>query len=249
MLNNDEININLLANTIEQDAVIAAKVLRMANSSFYGVTRAVTNIDDAVSILGVAKLHSLVVASGVTGVVTHVPGLDLKKFWGHSLLAAGISRETARHLSLDVEVAYIAGLLHNIGDLLLHLVFPVMASEVDVMCVGASAEQRRLIERDVIGFDHCQIGEELALRWSFPSEISRVLVSYTVPLGKGACGLAPVIYAAAHIAQGLVRGDEAHVIVASFDAEVAEHLKLTEDALLAAIERYRSLLQEVNAMM
>lgn len=249
MLNDDALNINLLAGVVAQDAVIAAKVLKMANSSFYGVTRAVKNIDDAVAILGSARLRSLVIASGLTGVITHVPGLDLKRFWSHSLLAAGISREIAKQLGLDAEVAYIAGLLHNIGDLLLHLVFPVMASEVDAMCVDVSAEKRRLVERDVIGFDHCQIGEELALRWNFPSEISRVLRCYTAPLDKAACGIAPVVYVAAHIAQGLVRGDEANLIAASLNAEVAQHLKFSDDDLLAAVEHYRDLLLEANAMM
>ena len=248
MLNDDSVDINLLASTIEQDPVIAAKVLKMANSSFYGVTRGVKNIDDAVAILGLAKLRSLVIACGVTGVITHVPGLDLKRFWSHSLLSAGISRELAKELRLDAEVAYIAGLLHNIGDLLLHLVFPVMASEVDAICADASAEKRRLVERDVIGYDHCQIGEELALRWSFPSEILRVLASYTSPLDKGACGLAPVIYLAAHIAQGLVRGDQTDAIVLSLNAEVSDHLKLSQDDLLPSIERYRCLLQEAIAI-
>jgi len=249
MLSNDNVDINQLASIIEQDAVIAAKVLKMANSSFYGVTRAVKNIDDAVAILGLAKLRSLVIASGVTGAITHVPGLDLKRFWSHSLLAASISRDIAKQLGRDAEVAYIAGLLHNIGDLLLHLVSPKVSLQVDALCEGACAEKRRLAERDVIGLDHCQIGEELALRWGFPSEISRALHYYATPLDKGACGVAPVVYIAVQIAQGLVRGDEANAIVASLNPEVIQHLQFRVDAWALLIERYRGLLQEANAMM
>jgi putative nucleotidyltransferase with HDIG domain len=249
MLSNDNVDINQLASIIEQDAVIAAKVLKMANSSFYGVTRAVKNIDDAVAILGLAKLRSLVIASGVTGAIVHVPGLDLKRFWSHSLLAASISRDIAKQLGRDAEVAYIAGLLHNIGDLLLHLVSPEVSLQVDALCVGARTEKRRLAERDVIGLDHCQIGEELALRWGFPSEISRALHYYATPLDKGACGVAPVVYIAVQIAQGLVRGDEGNAIVASLSPEVIQHLQFRVDAWALLIERYRGLLQEANAMM
>jgi len=249
ILSNDKVDINQLASLIKQDAVIAAKVLKMANSSFYGVTRAVKNIDDAVAILGLAKLRSLVIASGVTGAVANVPGLDLKRFWIHSLLAASISRDIAKQMELDAEVAYIAGLLHNIGDLLLHLVSPAMSAEVDALCADTCSEQRCLVERDVIGLDHCQIGEELALRWSFPTEISRVLHYYATPLDKNACAIAPVVYIAVQITQGLVRGDDADTISLSLNAEVAQHLKLSADAWQTSIEHYRGLLQEANAMM
>ena len=248
LLNADDVDINQLAKVIEQDVAIAAKVLRMANSSFYGVTRGVKNIDDAIAILGLAKLRSLVIASGVTGAISSVPGLDLKRFWSHSLLTASISREIAKQLELDAEVAYLAGLLHNIGDLLLHLVSPAVSTKVDALCVDASSEKRCLVERDLIGLDHCQIGEELALRWDFPSEISHALHYYAAPLDKSACAIAPVVYVAVHIAQGLVRGDEANVIVAAGNPAVAQRLKLSVDSLHAAIERYRGLLQEANAM-
>jgi len=248
LLSNDDVDINQLASVIKQDAVIAAKVLKMANSSFYGVTRAVKNIDDAIAILGLAKLRSLVIACGVTGAIVNVPGLDLKRFWRHSLVAASISRDIAKQLGLDAEVAYIAGLLHNIGDLLLHLVSPAMSSEVSALCVDAGTEKRCLVERDVIGLDHCQIGEELALRWGFPSEISRALHYYATPLDKNACGIAPVIYIAVQIAQGLVRGDDVNTTVFALNAEVTQRLKFSEETWLASVERYRELLQEANAM-
>ena len=247
LLSKDNVDINQLAKVIEQDAVIAAKLLRMANSSFYGVTRAVKNIDDAVAILGLAKLRSLVIASGVTGAIANAPGLNLKEFWCRSLVAAGISREIAKQLELDTEVAYLAGLLHNIGDLLLHLVSPAVL-EVDALCAGACSAQRCLVERDVIGLDHCQIGAELALRWDFPSEISRVLRYYATPLDKAACAVAPVVYVAVHIAQGLVRGDDTNAITASLDTEVLQRLQLGGVDWQSSIEHYRSLLQEANAM-
>ena len=248
LLGKDNVDINQLAKVIEQDAVIAAKVLRMANSSFYGVTRAVKNIDDAVAILGLAKLRSLVIASGITGAIANVPGLDLKKFWSHSLLAASISREIAKQLELDAEVAYLAGLLHNIGDLLLHLASPKMSAEVDAVCADVCSEQRCSVERDVIGLDHCQIGEELALRWDFPTEIARVLHYYATPLDKNSCAVAPVVYVAVHIAHGLVRGDDANAIAATLNADVLQRLQLNEAVLQSSIEHYRDLLQEASAM-
>ncbi|WP_036300831.1 HDOD domain-containing protein [Methylotenera sp. L2L1] len=248
MLNSDDVDIHMLASTIEQDAVIAAKVLKMANSSFYGVTRAVKNIDDAVAILGLAKIRSLVVACGVTGVIANVLGLDLKRFWCHSLVAASISREIAKQLGKDAEVSYLAGLLHNIGDLLIHLVFPVTSAEVDALCADVSAEARQAVEREVIGLDHCQIGEELAIRWSFPQEIARALRYYATPMDKSACEISPVVYAAVHIAQGLERGNAAGSIADSLDADIMSRLNVSGEEWLVSIERYRSFLAEANAM-
>jgi HD-like signal output (HDOD) protein len=248
MLNSDDVDIHLLGSTIEQDAVIAAKVLKMANSSFYGVTRAVKNIDDAVAILGLAKIRSLVVACGVAGAIANVPGLDLKRFWCHSFTAASISREIAKQLGKDAEVSYIAGLLHNIGDLLIHLVFPVTSAEVDALCVDVSAERRQVIEREELGLDHCQVGEELAIRWSFPQEIARALRYYATPMDKAACEISLVVYVAVHIAQGLARGDAADVIANGLDADMMSRLSVSGDGWLASIERYRGFLAEANAM-
>jgi len=248
MLDSEDVDINILANTIEQDAVIAAKVLKMANSSFYGVTRAVKNIDDAVAILGLAKIRSLVLACGVTGAFTEVPSLDLKRFWRHSLVAASISREIAKQLGKESEVPYIAGLLHNIGDLLIHLVFPVTSSEVDDLCLGVSTEKRQAVEREVIGLDHCQIGEELAIRWSFPHEIARALRYYATPMDKNACEVSLIVYAAVHVAHGLERGDAADSIVDSLNPDVSTYLNVRRDEWVAQIARYRDLIDEASAM-
>ncbi len=248
MLNGDNVDVHRLSSTIEQDAVIAAKVLKMANSSFYGVTRAVKSIDDAVAILGLSKLRTLVVACGVTSAVHHVHGFDLKRFWTHSLVAAGVSRDIAKQLGRDVEVAYLAGLLHNIGDLLLHLAMPVKASEIETACIDSSAEKRRLVELDMIGLDHCQIGEALALRWGFPREISRALRYYAMPLDKQACAISPVVYAAVHVAHGVVHGDAGVEIADTLNVDVAKLLNLHGEDWLLSIAQYRALLAEASTM-
>jgi HD-like signal output (HDOD) protein len=190
----------------------------------------------------------LVVACGITGAIVSVPGLDLKRFWRNSLITASISREIAKQLDNDAEVSYIAGLLHNIGDLLIHLVFPVTSAEVDALCVDVSAEKRQAVEHEVLGLDHCQVGEELAIRWSFPQEIARALRYYATPMDKTACEISLVVYAAVHITQGLVRGDAADVIAGSLDANIVSRLHINGDEWLTSIERYRGFLAEANAM-
>ncbi|MDD2833407.1 MAG: HDOD domain-containing protein [Methylotenera sp.] len=241
MLANEDVDINALAKVVQRDAVISAKVLQMANSSFYGATRTIKTIDDAIAILGTSRLKSLVVASGVMNAVTHVENLDLKQFWRHSLLAANISRALAIDLGKDAEVAYIAGLLHNIGGLLMHLVMPETSLEVDALCKGLSADKRQFIERQLVGLDHCQVGEALAIRWNFPSEISHVLRDYATPSSQHVTGLVVIVYLAVHIAQGLTQEANVEEILQNLNAEIMQSLGLPSEDWITRIEAYREL--------
>lgn len=249
MLDSEGLTINELAHAVEHDAVISAKVLKLANSSYYGVTRAIKTIDDAIAILGLSKLRTLVIASGVTGSFTNIAGFDLKKFWRHSLVTASISRELAKVFAKDTEVAYIAGLLHNIGELFIHMVFPQVSAEVDGLCHGLTVEERQVVEQAKFGLDHCQVGEEIANHWNFPSEISRVLRYYATPLDKKASDIAPIVYMAAHIASCLERGEEAKGITESLNAEVAKTLQIDRFEWLERIETYRGLVKEAEAFL
>jgi len=250
MLNhdNEDITVGALARKVEQDVAITAKVLRLSNSSYYGVMRTIKTVDDAIAILGLSKLQTLVIASGVTGSVINVPGLNLQKFWRHSLVNASVSRELARVFEKDADVAYVSGLLHNVGVLLLHMVFPQAAADVDSFCHGASVEERQGVEHTTIGLDHCQVGEELARRWNFPQEITRVLRYYATPLNKEACDLAPIIYMAAHIAFCLEHGEEAKHIAETLNIEVAKVLGVDRIEWIDRIESYRDLVKEAEAL-
>ncbi|PKO46760.1 MAG: histidine kinase [Betaproteobacteria bacterium HGW-Betaproteobacteria-22] len=241
MLADEDVDINALAKVVQCDAVISAKVLQMANSSFYGATRTIKTIDDAIAILGTSRLKSLVVASGVMSAITHVDNLDLRQFWRQSLLAANISRALAIDLGKDAEVAYISGLLHNIGGLLMHMVMPETSIEVDALCRELSADKRQFIERQLLGLDHCQIGEALAIRWNFPSEISHVLRDYATPSHQHVTGLVVVVYLAVHITQGLTQGAAEVDILQNLNAEIIESLGLQSEGWLNRIEAYREL--------
>ena len=247
MLDRDEVSLNPLARTVEHDAVIAAKVLKMANSSYYGATRAIKTIEDAIAILGLSKLRTLVIASGVTNAVAPMSGLDLQRFWRHSLVTAAISREVATALGRDAEVAYIAGLLHQIGSLLIQMVFPRISAEVESASGNLGVEARQRLEHDTIGLDHCQIGEELANRWNFPREISLILRDYAKPLDKSACELAPVVYVSAHIASGLERNENAAHIANNLNADVMTMLNMDKAEWADRIEAYRGLVKEAEA--
>ena len=232
-LNEDDIDLHKLANTINHDQVLSARVLRMSNSAYFGCSRQVKTIEDAVALIGFENLETLVVASGVTTTFTSIPGMDLHRFWEHSLITASIARQISHEFGLHAGTAYIAGLLHSVGQLPIHIVFPAAGAQVQQACRGQSALERKSIEQSILGIDHCQIGEMLAKMWNFPEEILCVLRHYAEPLKDKDCILAPVVYAAVHIASGFELGKSVEDIATSLDPAIAKLLNITDQQAFA----------------
>ena len=249
MLDNEDVDLGQLGARIAHDQVLSAKVLRMANSSYYGVSRTIKTIPDAISVIGVSKLRTLVIASGVTGTFTTLPGLDINRFWRHSLVTAAVAGKISQELKKPTETAYLAALMHSIGQLLIHIVFPVQAAEIDEECKGLSVIERKALENATLGLDHCQVGAELARRWNFPEDIQRVIRYYADPLDKLACDLAPVVFMAAHIAFGLENLEESAHIAETLKPEVAQALGVDRIEWIERIDSYRPLIPEAESFL
>lgn len=248
-LKNADVDLKALADTINHDQVLAARVLRMSNSAYYGCSRTIKTIEDALALVGLQNIESLVVASAVTTTFTHIPSVDLNRFWMHSLVTASIARQISHDSGLEANTAYIAGLLHSIGQLPIHMVFPAAGMQVSQACRDASVLDRKNIEQSILGLDHCQIGEVIAKLWNFPEAILCVLRYYAEPLKVEACSctLAPVVYVAAHIALGIEQGKSAHDIAIALDTSIAQRLSIHDTQVFAAsIESYHQFVQEAR---
>ncbi|MDB5880029.1 MAG: putative signal transduction protein, partial [Variovorax sp.] len=104
---------------IEQDPVLSSRVLRLANSSFFGGRRSLSSIDDAVSTVGLNSLQTLLIASGAMAAFVAVPAVNLRQFWMVSAISASSARQIAVRLGVDGETAYCAGLRQGFGLLIL----------------------------------------------------------------------------------------------------------------------------------
>lgn len=247
LLGDSEVDAKALADKINHDPVLAARVLKMSNSAYFGCSRTVKTIEGAVGLIGLQNLNGLVIASGVTATFTEVPSLDLKRFWQHSLVTASIARQLAKELRLDAETAYIGGLMHSVGQLPLHLVFPAASAQVEDACRGRNVQERMSIEQSIMGIDHCQVGEVLAKLWNFPEEILLLIRYYAEPFSEYASKVSQVIYVAAHLASELEAGKESSYIAETMDYEVAKSLNLNDiDAFFERIESYRGLVDEAR---
>ena len=123
-----------------KDPILSAKVLRLANSSFFGGQRSMASIDAAVSLIGIQALTRLIVACGVAGSFKDIPGIDMAVFWRDSLLAATAANKIAPRLEADPEAAYVCGLLHATGHLILCQTYPEIA---DLVFTGYEVAARR----------------------------------------------------------------------------------------------------------
>ena len=124
----DQVNIDLgtLARKLSHDQALTAKTLRFANSSFFGSQSKVTTIQQAISVLGVQTVRHLMMATGLAGHFPEggCPGFDTRAFWCHSVATAVCCKVLAMHLHLNQDYAFTAGLLHDVGRLVLVSRFP-----------------------------------------------------------------------------------------------------------------------------
>ncbi len=170
-----------IAERIARDQAIAARTLRLANSSFYGMSCEVKTIREAIAVLGLRSTRTLVTAVALRNrfAGTVAAGLDLDKFWRHSVATALAARSLARVLRASEDEAFVAGLLHDIGRLVLASSYQEYAQVV----ATARRDDCPLIdsERALLGVDHAQVGEALACQWRFSPAIQAAVAGHHAP--------------------------------------------------------------------
>lgn len=161
--------------------MIAAKVLRLANSARFRGSRESASVEDAAMRLGFNTLRTLVLASAVTGAFQAPPGFDLKGFWGHSFQVASISRLLAKTRGVAVEIAFTCGMMHNIGELLIQTGVPQLAERLNQNGKDMGAAQRVALETLQLGFGFPEVGAELARLWQLPELIQHAIAYQSRP--------------------------------------------------------------------
>lgn len=191
-----------LAQKIGQDQALAARVLRVANSAFYGLPRQVGSIQEAVTVLGFGTVRSLVLSAGFVGafLASETACIDRKQHWQRSLATATLARALARCLRQDGEMAFSAGLLLDIGVMVLDICDHERFAS---LWEGAGGEENALVEaeRATLGFDHAELGAEVARRWKFPPAIEDAIRCHYQPQQSPFRTLVGIVQAAALLAR------------------------------------------------
>lgn len=178
VLSDEEVEIHVLADVIEQSPALAARVVGLARSAYFGNMAGVRSVSDAIiKVLGLSLVKSLATGIALSGAFDpgQCTGFSAERYWGSALLAAGLSRLLARHLrhegAMTPDSAYLCGLLHNIGLVVLAHIEPECMSQV-LMTARDNPEHRITeLEQDRLGMHHCDAGALLARRWKLPPEV------------------------------------------------------------------------------
>ena len=243
----ENINNEAIAQKISADQVLTAKVLRAANSAHYGGNRKVGSVSDAVFILGFNAVRTLVLASGLTGAFKAPEGFDLPKFWHDSFAVASTCKWLARFSHDDVETTFTTGMMHNIGELLIHILMPEECLEIKkVVDRGARNSD---IETNVLGFNFPEAGAELASRWKFPDAIVEGIRNQLNPLKEEDFSrLAGLINLADYIVHMNEQGDDA-ALIANFPNELATKLGINLVKMMEKIEDTKDLVGGFDSLL
>lgn len=175
---------NDLQELISRDQALTAKILKIANSAIFGVVRDITTLTHAIVILGFSTIRSIVLAASTksiyqTGRVQ--TGFNAKLLWEHSLASAYICRRLAEDFrSAELEEAFITGLLHDIGKSVLNVNLP----QQYMMVIGEVNKSKRdyiEVERELIGFDHTQVGALVVRKWNLPKDLEDAVLCHHEP--------------------------------------------------------------------
>lgn len=176
-----------IAAVIRRDPSLAARLLRMVNSVYYGLSTRVNSIEEAVFFLGLRQIRELALATPVIEEIatlqrTASASLPWKELWRHSIGVAIISREilTATSLHIDDDTDYLVGLLHNVGKVVMAYAFPDELYELTEL-TAATPEQFAECERERIGWDHARIGAHYLHRHQLSTEIVDAVAYHHAP--------------------------------------------------------------------
>ncbi|MDZ7661930.1 HDOD domain-containing protein [Thiohalophilus sp.] len=162
-----------IAEIINQDASLSARVLKIVNSPFCGVSSQIDGISMAITLIGTHALRDIIMTMTLIRQFNQFPEglITPQQFWRHSLAVASAARTLGERLRfVNTERLFIAGLLHDIGKLVMYLLRPEESRQV--LARAAQGEDKLYhIERDVFGIDHGEVGAALLHQWHMPEAI------------------------------------------------------------------------------
>jgi putative nucleotidyltransferase with HDIG domain len=161
-----------IARVVSRDPSFTVRLLRVANSALYGRSSTIDTVSRAVTLIGTLQIRSLALSMSVANSFSGLPNelVSMENFWRHSLLCALASRHLAKEARrCDPEALFTAGLLHDIGELVIFNRLPEQAKEALLIVLDSQDEVPIYqAERQVMGFDHSEVGGELARLWKLP---------------------------------------------------------------------------------
>lgn len=246
--NDQDVSVEDIARKLAADPVLAARLLRLANSAYYHVSRSIGTVNDAISMLGFVAVRTLVISSGLTGGYKSMPGMDLNRFWRYSMHTAAVAGWLARKTGVNADQAFTVGLMHGIGELVMHAAMPeqmlAMDKQMSVM------DPRRLdVETSTFGYNYAAVGAELARQWRFPVEFVNAIARFPQPLASQPFdAAAAVIHLAAWRARAAHNELSPDELEATIPVDVCASLNIKPDLILLEMPPLKELSMGLEAL-
>ncbi|MCW9014090.1 MAG: HDOD domain-containing protein [Gammaproteobacteria bacterium] len=216
VMENPNHNAKQLGDVIGHDPALTARILRIVNSAYYSLVAKVELVSRAVSVIGEDDLKNLVLATSAVDTFKRMPNqlVDIDLFWRHSIHTGIVSRLLSRHCNiLHGERLFVAGMLHDIGKLILYFKEPELSQEVLLKAAESDGVLYRA-EKEIIGFTHADVGAALIEAWQLADTLKDVIGHHHTPLKAKKY---PTETAIVHIANCVVNA-------IGPDTEINEHL-------------------------
>ncbi len=188
VLNDPDTSAYQIGAILSEDPALSAKILKMTNSAFYGLSRTVTSVKQAIVILGLDAVKSLVLSASVFDTFARHYKIDrayLDLFWRHSLQVAFMARIISRTKNfpslLEAEESFSAGLLHDIGRLVIFAHLPEEFAKISASAGNNHGAHLARIEEEILGFDHAAVGGLLCIKWNLPQGLGEAISNHHQP--------------------------------------------------------------------
>lgn len=171
MVDDPHCSLQAIGEVIAQDPGLTVRLLRMANSVFFGLSHEIDTVPRAVAVIGTRRVRDLIMATSMVKAFDEIPAdiTSLEAFWRHSIHCGLIARELAKTARLrEPESLFVTGLLHDIGRLVMLSYYPDRARRALARSLSEEGILQYQCERDEFGFDHAQLGAALARHWQLP---------------------------------------------------------------------------------
>ncbi len=256
VVNNPNCSAAQVASVLSEDPAMSVKVLKLTNSAFYGLSREVDSVKQAVVIVGMEAVKNLVLSASVLDMFKG-EGIDLdlqERYWRHSLATAACCRILTRKVKsrwfIDPDSAFSAGLLHDIGKIVLASFLKVEASLVRAARAKSNTETDWTVEERVLGYNHTQIGAFMAVHWKLPEKLcDAIMYHHALPIGQPIDPLIPVVHLANLIAKKTFYDKSEAYLVGQPDPSVSAYLNLTNDDMVDTAELLKNDFQKAETFM
>ncbi|EHQ04560.1 MAG: HDOD domain-containing protein [Leptonema illini] len=254
MVRDPDADFQAVAKEISKDLGLTSDILRISNSAYYHPSREIRSVHEAIVILGLKTVKDIVMVSAARGILKQpVTGyrLEERDMWDHCIVVASLASKIAedRKTKTPADVAFTAGLLHDVGKVVLSQVFRKAYVQISMETKQNPNQRFTELEKKYMGYNHSEVGAILLKKWNFPSElVEAALYNYTPEKAKMNPELTNLIHVANWITLSAGIGVDAGGLSEHLSTDAVAALGLTDANIRAYYEDLPELLESLKEL-